>query len=130
MMRLLHIFAVVVALCLILFAASACWSMELTASWYSVESLKKEGTWRTSHGKTASGEQFSESERTCATWDYPLHTILRVRSRDGLRNTVVRVNDRTAKRFKGKRIDLSPAAFREIARLEQGVVPCIVEVVK
>jgi len=37
------------------------------------------------------------------------------------------VNDRTARRFKGKRIDLSKAAFGRIADLDRGIMAVQVE---
>ena len=94
----------------------------LTASWYSVASLKKEGTWRYSHGQMANGKWFQDDKYTAASWGYPLGTILKVSNTKTATSVTVCVSDRTARRFKGKRIDLSKAAFSKIARLEQGLV--------
>lgn len=104
----------------------------LQASWYSVESLKEEGTWRYSHGTMANGEQFRDNGLTAASCDYPIGSVLRVCRYGGMdnRSVVVTVTDKTNKRFKGKRIDLSKRAFAQIADLEQGVIQVRVEKVK
>ena len=94
----------------------------LTASWYSVASLKKEGTYRYSKGVMANGKTFRDEGYTAASWDYPLGTRLEVSSVETQRRVEVVVTDRTARRFKGKRIDLSKGAFAQIAPLEQGLV--------
>jgi rare lipoprotein A len=103
-------------------------SETLKASWYSVESLKKEGTWKTSKGVMADGTLFNDNSYVCATRLYPLHTILCITNVQSGRSVIVRVADRIGKRFATKRIDLSKRAFSEIANLEQGVVPIKVEV--
>jgi rare lipoprotein A (peptidoglycan hydrolase) len=102
----------------------------LQASWYSVASLQKEGTWKHSKGVMANGELFNESNFTCATRLYPLRTLLLVTNIQNGRTCVVRVTDRIGKRFATKRIDLSKAAFAKIASLQQGLVSVKVEVVR
>ena len=68
----------------------------------------------------ANGKAFSPKAMTCATWLFPLGTKLRVTdARNGL-SVVVRVTDRTARKWR-KRIDLSPAAFSVLAGLELGL---------
>ncbi len=104
---------------------------ELTASWYSVESLKKEGTWKASKGVMANGERFNETSLTCATRLFPLGSLLRVSNKNyNKKFVIVKVTDRIGKRFATKRIDLSKRAFSQIADLKQGLVPVKVEIIR
>ena len=102
----------------------------LTASWYSIESLKKEGTWALTKGRMANGEMFADEGYTCASWDYAFGSILDVYNLSNGKRVNVRVTDRTARRFKGKRIDLSARAFDKIADRKQGLVEVYVIVLK
>lgn len=102
----------------------------LKASWYSVESLKKEGTYKYSKGVMANGKAFKDEALTCAARLYPLGTILCVTSTQSNKSIEVRVTDRIGKRFANTRIDLSKRAFAQIAALEQGVISVKVEVIK
>jgi len=87
----------------------------LTASFYSLASLKKEGTFKYSKGVQANGKLFDENALTCASCDFPLKTKLRVTTvKDPKKSVIVEVTDRTNKRFKGKRVDLSKRAFGEL----------------
>ena len=97
------------------------------ASWYDEVSLKKEGTWKTSGGKMANGRQFSSRDFTCASRDCPLGTTLRVTRSDTKASVVVLVTDRTAKRYAGKRIDLTSSAFSKLAPCSEGLIDVIVE---
>lgn len=99
---------------------------ELTASWYSVDSLHRDGQWKITKGTMANGRQFSDNNLTCASWDYPLGSTVKVTRSDTQASVVVLVTDRTARRFKGKRIDLSPRAFSQLAPLERGVIKGVV----
>lgn len=98
-----------------------------TASWYSYESCRKEGT----NGRyTASGRRFNDNEFIAASWDYPFGTILKVINLKTGASVKVTVWDRgPAKRLvkKGRIIDLSKAAFRKIADLEKGIIKVKVE---
>lgn len=111
----------------VLFAGCA-HAQELTASWYSVESLKKEGTWAYSHGRMANGKIFKDENLTCATRLWKIGTILRITSLSSKKSVSVKVTDRIGKRFANKRIDLSKKAFKEIANLNQGIIKVKVEV--
>ena len=100
----------------------------LTASWYDLASLKKEGTYKYSKGRMANGKIFDENSFTCASWDFPLKTKLKVTNvKEPKKSVIVEVTDRTNKRFKGKRIDLSKRAFAQIADLKQGIIKIKVE---
>lgn len=95
----------------------------LEASFYSIESLKKEGTWDLSKGRMANNEYFDENALTAASRDFPLKTKLKIINiKDPKKSVIVEVTDRTNKRFKGKRIDLTPVAFRCLDKLEAGLV--------
>ena len=75
---------------------------------------------------TASGEPYNTSALTCASNQHRIGTRLRLTS--GGHSVIVRVNDRTAKKY-ANRIDLSPAAFTKLAgSLCQGLVEASVEV--
>lgn len=112
--------------------ASAAGAQELTASYYSIESLKKEGTYVYSHGVMANGDIFTDHNFTCGSWDYPLGSVLRVSRIDDPkhRSVVVKVTDRTARRFKGERIDLSYKAFGVLANHKQGLARVRVEILQ
>ena len=103
------------------------WAMELTASWYSVESLKAEGTYKDSQGITASGTVFADNDMTCATRLYPLGSLVCVTNIENNKKVYVEVTDRIGKRFANTRIDLSKKAFSNIAGLEQGIIRVRVE---
>lgn len=98
------------------------------ASWYSLASLEAEGTLKTSSGVMANGEMFDENALTCATRDYPLNTTLKITNKTTGKSVVAKVTDRTNKRFKGIRIDLSKEAFSRIADLKDGLCDVMVEV--
>jgi len=94
------------------------------ASYYTVKS---------SSGLTASVEKFNENALTCAIWNIPYGTILKVTNISNNKIVFVRVNDRgVAKRLlkQGRIIDLTPRAFKKLAPLSQGLVRVKVEVVK
>lgn len=104
-------------------------TVTLKASWYSVESLKKEGTWKYSKGVMANGKKFVDEEHTCACRLYPLGTTLRITNLRNKKTVTVKVTDRISKRFAQTRIDLSRGSFEQIADLKEGLVPISVEVV-
>ncbi len=106
-----------------------------TASYYSEESCKREGT----SGIMANGEVFDDNKLTCASWDYSFGTKLRIINRFNGHTTVVEVTDRGP--FKGIQsagyrkkgiptLDLSKAAFSAIAPLKSGLVEVQVEVIE
>jgi hypothetical protein len=105
-------------------------TIPLKASWYSVESLKKEGTWKYSKGVMANGKQFNENDLTCACRISPLGSYLRITNTKNGRMVIVKVTDRIGKRFATTRVDLSKLAFSRIAKLEDGVVAVKVEVMQ
>ena len=99
-----------------------------TASWYSYQSCRREGT---SGVWTASGEMFNENSLTAAMWKVRFGTRVRVTNLQNGKSVIVRINDRgPAKRLvkKGRIIDLSKGAFMAIASLKSGIIQVRVEV--
>ena len=78
---------------------------------------------------TASGERFDKNGFTAAHQTMTFGTRVRVTNVENGRSVVVRVNDRF-KPFDGRIIDLSEAAFAQIAPLARGVVPVTVEILR
>ena len=117
------------ALVLMMVCCKGCKAQEipLQASWYSINSLKREGTYKHSHGRMANGHIFSDSGYTCATRLFPLWSMVRVTDGLSKRYVDVKVTDRIGKRFAKTRIDLSRAAFQKIANLKEGLIKVEVE---
>lgn len=77
---------------------------------------------------TANGEWFDPTDITCASWDYPFDTLLKVSNLNNGKEVLVRVNDRgPAKWLSARKVDLSKAAFSKIADPEEGLT--VVEIV-
>ena len=70
---------------------------------------------------TASGESFHHDSLTAAHPTLPMGTKLRVVNLENNRSVIVRVNDR-GPFAKDRILDLSRAAFKELAPLEKGVI--------
>jgi rare lipoprotein A len=88
------------------------------ASWYGKEQ----------HGHaTASGERFNMYEMTAAHRTLRMGTRVRVINLRNGRNVIVRINDR-GPYGRGRVIDVSYAAARELGMLNSGVVPVRLEV--
>lgn len=76
----------------------------------------------------ANGKPFDPNKYTCASWDYPLGTMLSV-SANGKTVAVVCTDRGPHKRLlKTRQLDLSRAAFRALASLTTGLVQVTVEV--
>ncbi len=112
---------------LLLFLSSNVYAENIHASWYSVQSLKKEGTFKTSHGVMANGQIFKDENLTCATRLFPLGTKIKIININNGKSVIVKVTDRIGKRFAHKRIDLSKSAFEKIANLKEGIIPITYE---
>jgi len=109
--------------------AGNCGAYSITASYYTVESCKREGT----SGIMANGQRLDDEKLTCASWEYPFGTRLRIRNLENNKEVLVCVTDRGPNRKlyrQGRTIDLSKRAFREIASLKQGVIPVEIKEVK
>ena len=126
---------IVITIILILLIVIGIWGkaraseVTLTASWYSVESCKREGT----SGIMANGRKLNDEKFTCASWDYPFGTILKITNLRSGKCVLAVVTDRgPSKKLyrKGRILDLSKSAFSQIANLKQGLVPVKIEVIK
>ena len=74
------------------------------------------------HGrKTSSGERYHRDSLTCAHKTLPFGTLLKVRNLKNGREVVVKVTDR-GPFVKGRIVDLSLAAARELDMLSSGVI--------
>ena len=101
-------------------------SFTTEASYYTVAScLAESGQCMMANGKVLRDEIY-----TCASWDFPFGTQLRVTK--GNKSVVVTVSDRGPnKRLyrQGRKLDLSQAAFGKLASLKQGVIKVTYEVI-
>ena len=123
------IFGIMLVVGILLLVLSSCVRAETTASYYTYESCKREGS---SGVWTASGERFDEEDLTAAMWDVSFGTLVRVTNLRNLKSVVVRINDRGPSRKlveKGRIIDLSKGAFKKISDLRKGVIKVKVEII-
>jgi len=111
----------------LLFPPGMAQAQDLKASWYSLASLKEEGTYKTSQGIMANGRRFKDEDYTAASWDYKIGQKVKVINQENGKAVIVEITDRTARRFKGKRIDLSREAFKVLTPLSKGIVKVSVE---
>ena len=74
--------------------------------------------------KTANGTIFRQSGLTCASNVYKMGTKLRVTNKESGKSVIVTVNDRMGA---SRIVDLSKAAFSQIASLKQGLAKVLVE---
>ncbi len=82
------------------------------------------------HGRTtANGEKFNMYAMTCAHKKLPFNTILKVRNLKNNKVIYVRVNDR-GPYIKGRSIDLSYQAARELDMIKNGVAMVEYKIVK
>ena len=80
------------------------------------------------HGrKTANGERFDVNAMTAAHRKLPFGTKVKVTNLENGRSVVVRINDR-GPFARGRVIDLSPAAARQIGMIRAGIVKVTVEI--
>ena len=77
---------------------------------------------------TANMERFDDSELTCAVWDMPFNTILKVTNLENGKTVIVRVNDRGPAKRLNRPIDLTKEAFSRIADLDKGLADVSVEI--
>ncbi|MGE5183677.1 MAG: septal ring lytic transglycosylase RlpA family protein [Acidobacteriota bacterium] len=78
---------------------------------------------------TASGERFNPHALTAAHRTLPLGTRVRVTNTRNGRSVIVRINDR-GPYGKGRIIDLSEAAAKQLDMIDAGVAPVTLEVVR
>lgn len=103
-------------------------SSQLTASWYSEESCRREGT----SGIMANGRKLDDKKYTVASWDYKFGTILEIKNTKNGQVVRAEVTDRGPNKrlyHNGRVVDLSVASFKAIANLKDGVIPVEITVV-
>lgn len=81
---------------------------------------------RATGARTSSGERLYHDSLTCAHRTYPFGTLLRVTNENNGKEVIVRVTDR-GPRGRGRIIDLSYGAARQLGILSQGVAVVRVE---
>jgi rare lipoprotein A len=81
---------------------------------------------RATGARTANGERLHHDSMTCAHRTYPFGTQLNVTHLGNGRSVVVRVNDR-GPFIRGRIIDLSHGAARELDVIRQGIADVLVE---
>ena len=81
------------------------------------------------HSKTANGELLDNNSMTAAHKSLPFGTEVIVKNINNGKSVKVRINDR-GPFVKGRIIDLTRAAFSQIANLDMGVVKVEIRVVK
>jgi rare lipoprotein A len=123
---------------LALFLVACAGSSPPVQSTVSVQSARPHGlveegkaTWygREHHGRlTANGERFDMYGMTAAHRTLRIGTRVRVTNLMNGKSVVVRINDR-GPYAKGRIIDLSWAAAKEVDMIDRGVVPARVEVI-
>ena len=91
-----------------------------TASWYSESDPFI-------NERTANGEIFDDTAKTCASWDYDFGTYLKITNLSTGRSVICRVNDRGPAKRLHRVIDLTQSAFRDIATLSLGLIEVSVE---
>lgn len=81
----------------------------------------------------ANGKRYRENEFTCAIWDMPFGTRLRVTNLDNKKSVITVVQDRGPnKRLvkQGRVIDLSRASFDAIGNLDEGLIKVRVDIIE
>ncbi len=78
--------------------------------------------------KTASGERYDRNAMSCAHKELPFQTLLKITNPQNGKSVLVRVNDR-GPFSRGRDLDLSYAAAKEIEMLDAGVIPVEVQIV-
>ena len=81
---------------------------------------------RSTGARTSSGERLNNDSLVCAHRTYPFGTLLKVTNLSNKKWVIVRVIDRGPFR-RGRVIDLSYAAAKEIGMLSQGIASVLVE---
>lgn len=85
-------------------------------------------SWYALYSRTASGEMMNPSKMTAAHKSLPFGTKLKVTNKKNGKSVVVRINDR-GPFIKGRIVDLSKAAARQIGMIKSGHVPvCITRI--
>ena len=81
---------------------------------------------KSSGRRTASGERLHHDSLTCAHRTYPFGTLLLVTNPENGKHVIVKVTDR-GPYVKGRVIDLSMRAAKELGIMAKGIAPVLVE---
>jgi len=84
------------------------------ASWYSRHD-------RGIRWYTASGEKFDDTKATCASWNFPFGTYLKITNVSNGKFVICRVNDRGPLGSLNRTVDLTRSSFEKIADPERGL---------
>ncbi|HXV28433.1 MAG TPA: septal ring lytic transglycosylase RlpA family protein, partial [bacterium] len=85
------------------------------ASWYS-----ERDPYINKH--TANGEVFDDSKLTCASWEFPFNTVVKVTNLSNGKSITCRINDRGPSKRLNRLIDLTKETFGRIANLKLGLI--------
>lgn len=104
-----------------------------TASWYSSESVKREGTCHEEKCYTASGKEIHDLERKgedfcAASKAFRMGARLKVTNPKNSLSVIVTVVDRGGFKKYGRIIDLSRQSFAKISDLKKGVIKVDVQI--
>lgn len=86
-------------------------------------------SWYEENGLTASGEPYRKDELTAAHRTLPFGTVVKVINLENGRSVIVRINDR-GPFVRGRIIDLSYAAAKELGIIEKGLAKVRIKVIK
>ncbi len=81
--------------------------------------------------RTANRELFDDEAMTCAMWGVPFNQRVKITNLKNGKSIIVRVNDRGPhKRFvqRGRIIDLTRSAFKQISPLKHGLIDIQIEI--
>ncbi len=110
---------------------SSCATSRPDLSWTEDGRQHGKASWYDDHGdRTANGEIYNMHAMTAAHPSLALNSIVEVTAVNTGRKVRVRVNDRLPPIHDGRVIDLSTAAFRKLAPLNQGLVNVEVRVIE
>jgi len=72
--------------------------------------------------RTADGEIFNDARDTCASWDFPFGTYLKITDIASGKSVICRVNDRGPQNSLGRAVDLTKTCFSKIADPAAGLI--------
>ncbi len=72
--------------------------------------------------RTANGEIFNDKRMTCASWNYPFNTMLKITNLANGKSVICRVNDRGPAKRLGRIVDLTRSAFARISIPNKGLL--------
>lgn len=119
-MNMSRIITIIAGLCL--FMSASAYSQEVGIASYYHDSL--------AGSKMANGDRYDPEDLTCAHMKYPLGSILKVARKSNPEHSVMVIVTDRGPYIKGRVIDLSKRAAREIGILSDGLGEVIIALVK